>query len=376
MNNIRKTNIAVIFLREYSRSILMGIIMVSLFIPSFAHADEYIVTDSLDSFKFGGYAFFEFYGSRIDDTLPDPATTTNSLNASNITQSSVLLTNTIISGSGVTVRGFEYGLTNLLGSKTTVVGIDLSGISRQYINVLLCNRTYYFRPFATNSYGTGYGEIQSFTTKLCSIVATSTASASPSISPRPSISPKISSSPMIAPTIKPNVASPTPRPSTTPSPTISPAYSPSITPRYTQTASPTPSPTPTPSVSTTPLSTDQARINSITQLYITLLHRSPDSSGLNYFVNSSMSIGQIRSILMNSQEYLNLQTVPTPTPSLTPTPTPTYSPSSTIPPSGTSSPSPTPSSTPSSSPVSYFDTQSSASIFDAFKIFLNLLLLK
>jgi hypothetical protein len=123
-------------------------------------------------------------------------------------------------------------------------------------------------------------------------------------------------------------ATPSPSPSRTPTPTYSPnaIYSTIPTPTQTyfpttySTYSPTPTPIPTPTSAPIPtVQSNQSRIDAIAQLYITLLKRSPDQAGLNYFVNSGYSIDQIRSLMMNSTEYRNLN-VTRPSPSQSPSP--------------------------------------------------------
>ncbi|MFA6294845.1 MAG: peptidoglycan-binding protein [Candidatus Paceibacterota bacterium] len=98
-----------------------------------------------------------------------------------------------------------------------------------------------------------------------------------------------------------------------------------ITPSPSPTTKPYYSPTPTPTLTPTPTSTispKQARINDITQLYVTLLKRNPDQAGLDYWVNSGYDISYIKGVLMNTAEYYNL-IKPTPTPTPTPNSAPT-----------------------------------------------------
>lgn len=113
-----------------------------------------------------------------------------------------------------------------------------------------------------------------------------------------------------SPTASPAVA---PLPVATPSPVIYPPM-PSATPSPYYSPLPTPTLTPTPTV--TP-QVDQRRVD-ITNLYQTLLNRAPDQGGFDYFYNSGMTIDQIRSTIMRSQEYTTLHASSSPSPSPSP----------------------------------------------------------
>jgi len=68
--------------------------------------------------------------------------------------------------------GFEWGLTPALGN-TTPTQSGTTGTAFSFgLTGLTSGRTYYFRAFATNSQGTGYGGILSFTTKVSATVMT------------------------------------------------------------------------------------------------------------------------------------------------------------------------------------------------------------
>ncbi len=98
-----------------------------------------------------------------------PTVTTQA--ASSISATSAVLNGNITAtgGANPTVRGFAYGTvanlstviatTSSSGSFSTGAFTDTPTIS--------CNTTYYFRPYATNSAGTSYGSIVSFTTSAC-----------------------------------------------------------------------------------------------------------------------------------------------------------------------------------------------------------------
>lgn len=69
--------------------------------------------------------------------------------------------------SSVTQHGFAYGtLSNLQGgdTSTTTLGAGTQGQFSQVIFGLNLNTTYYYRAYATNASGTGFGSILSFTT--------------------------------------------------------------------------------------------------------------------------------------------------------------------------------------------------------------------
>ena len=59
----------------------------------------------------------------------------------------------------------------------------------------------------------------------------------------------------------------------------------------------------------TPTPTTQSRSDAITQLYVTLDHRQPDAQGLSYYLNSNMTLDQIKQNMMSSREYQAVQTV-------------------------------------------------------------------
>jgi DNA-binding beta-propeller fold protein YncE/signal transduction histidine kinase len=84
------------------------------------------------------------------------------------------------SNGDVTARGFEYGPDTSYGNTITdpapppysALPIDYSLVASN----LDCNTTYHFRPYATNSHGTFYGDDDTFTTLGCTTVNTLTAS--------------------------------------------------------------------------------------------------------------------------------------------------------------------------------------------------------
>ena len=105
----------------------------------------------------------------------------NNYGADNTTDSSANLNGNISTSNGdVTARGFEYGLDTNYGTTITdptpppysTLPLDYSLVASN----LACNTTYHFRPYATNSHGTFYGDDDSFTTLGCTTVNTLPAS--------------------------------------------------------------------------------------------------------------------------------------------------------------------------------------------------------
>src|SRR3989338_2214891 len=121
-----------------------------------------------------------------NDTAP---TVTTSATVASITPGSATLKVSITATGGVnaTAHGFSYGtVTNLSPAIATTTGGAFTGTgaftstSARNLSSLSCGTTYYYRAYATNSVGTGYGTIVSFTTGSCisslSDIATSTVS--------------------------------------------------------------------------------------------------------------------------------------------------------------------------------------------------------
>jgi len=103
-----------------------------------------------------------------------PTVVTNS--ASSITDTTATLNGDITAtgGSNATDRGFAYGTDSTLATviaTTTESGSFGTGAFTFGASSLSCNTIYYNRAYATNSAGTGYGIIDSFTTSACVAVA-------------------------------------------------------------------------------------------------------------------------------------------------------------------------------------------------------------
>ena len=113
----------------------------------------------------GGTSYGEAKSFTTTSSGSAPTVTTNS--ATSISQNSATLNGSVNPNSVETNAWFEYGTTSSLGSTTgsQSVGSGNSTVSYSYsLSGLSSNTTYYFRAVASNSYGTTYGGILSFTT--------------------------------------------------------------------------------------------------------------------------------------------------------------------------------------------------------------------
>ena len=113
------------------------------------------------------------YGSIVSFTttaITAPTLTTQA--ASSLTATGATLNGTITSvgNEGTTQSGFAYGtsatLTSVIATSTLGGQTGTASFSSAFSS-LTCNTTYYFRPYATNSGGTGYGTIVSLLTTAC-----------------------------------------------------------------------------------------------------------------------------------------------------------------------------------------------------------------
>lgn len=118
------------------------------------------------------------YGTDIIFTTGTPIyeiPTLQGINISNITLSSADAQSTIISDGGTTLTGlgFCYSTTNPnpTTSDTTIGGTSFGGNLTASLTGLSSPTTYYIRAYATNSVGTGYSSVTSFTTNT-NILAT------------------------------------------------------------------------------------------------------------------------------------------------------------------------------------------------------------
>jgi hypothetical protein len=128
------------------------------------------------------------------------------------------------SGDPVTERGFVYGTSStptLDNSKKVTMGTG-TGTYSATANGLNYNVKYYYRAYATNRGGTGYGEIRSMLK-------------TPAVSPTPTPTPQPRPTATPTPTLQP-------RPTVTPTPLVKPSASPTPTKKPALTAAPSPTP--------------------------------------------------------------------------------------------------------------------------------------
>ncbi|HVT74873.1 MAG TPA: peptidoglycan-binding domain-containing protein [Candidatus Paceibacterota bacterium] len=128
----------------------------------------------------GGYSTHTFdvqqSGSAIAPTITTSA-------ASSIAATTATLNGSITStgGADATQSGFAYGTASNLSTviATSTLGSQTGNASfNSNISSLTCNTLYYFRAYATNTAGTGYGSILSFTTSACAPTVTTQAASS------------------------------------------------------------------------------------------------------------------------------------------------------------------------------------------------------
>jgi hypothetical protein len=121
----------------------------------------------------------EAYGNeQIFKTLKTQVPKVSTLPASNITQTSVKLSGSVIDDGGleITEKGICYSLNNSPTIKDSKIGLGV-GISQFIANLssLPINSNIYFRAYAINQLGISYGEILSFTltyTKTLTVITT------------------------------------------------------------------------------------------------------------------------------------------------------------------------------------------------------------
>ncbi len=124
------------------------------------------------------------YGEEISFTTSktmSPATVSTVLATGVTTNSAVLGGNVTSDGNlPVTERGIMYSISENLDA--AIITIPVGNGTGQFstpVNGLTADKTYYFKAYATNSLGTTYGKIESFTTnKILSLAAVTTQSAS------------------------------------------------------------------------------------------------------------------------------------------------------------------------------------------------------
>jgi hypothetical protein len=85
--------------------------------------------------------------------------------AFNITNTSAILAGNVTNdwGDSITSRGFLYGTSSSNLSNRVVCGLGTGSFTKT-LTGLAASTTYYYKAYATNSIGTAYGEVRSFTT--------------------------------------------------------------------------------------------------------------------------------------------------------------------------------------------------------------------
>jgi uncharacterized protein (TIGR02145 family) len=116
-----------------------------------------------DAFRANDYLRYGFSVRCLKNTLPQVNTTS----VTNVTPSTALVTGEVISDGGDqnTTRGFCYSTTSnpTISNDTTINGTGL-GVYSGTLQNLNPSTTYYVRAYATNSFGTSYGNEFDFTT--------------------------------------------------------------------------------------------------------------------------------------------------------------------------------------------------------------------
>ena len=105
---------------------------------------------------------FRDYGPHNAITIPIVLTN----DASGVTASYANLNGNVTSdgGASLTARGFEISVNSNMSSSTFVPNIGQTGAYQSGYNANCTQTTYYYRAYAINSAGTGYGSVVNFTT--------------------------------------------------------------------------------------------------------------------------------------------------------------------------------------------------------------------
>jgi len=96
---------------------------------------------------------------------PPRVTTSTTFDITNISKRLVASIDSLDGGSNATVRGFAWGTSSTLATTlgtSTNSGSFSTGQFTEVVGGLMAGVTYYYRAYATNPDGTGYGTIQSF----------------------------------------------------------------------------------------------------------------------------------------------------------------------------------------------------------------------
>jgi hypothetical protein len=141
------------------------------------------ISASLSGLSCGTVYHFQAVGTNVDGTgngsdmtlttgacEPPPPTVTTSA-ASGISQTGATLAGTVNPNGTSTNAYFEYGTTTGYGFTTALqsAGSGTSAVTiRQAVSGLLCGMLYHFRAVARTTFGTFYGQDQTFSTSACS----------------------------------------------------------------------------------------------------------------------------------------------------------------------------------------------------------------
>ena len=122
------------------------------------------------------------YGSDQTFTTQSTAPAAETGSASGLTSSSATLTGTVNAHGASTTVTFEYGLTTSYGGTVTAGESPVTGATDQALSAEVTGlnlvTTYHYRVKATNSYGTTYGDDQTFTTLAAAPTTTTTSATS------------------------------------------------------------------------------------------------------------------------------------------------------------------------------------------------------
>ncbi len=133
---------------------------------------HYMITATDEAGNIATSSDATFTTSAAGVVLSTPTLTVQS--ASSLTETTAVLNGsiTVDGNASSTVRGFNYGTTTSYTATTSVGGnIGVTSFSDS-VTGLVCNTTYHYRAYATNSQGTGTSTDMTFTTSACPVVTT------------------------------------------------------------------------------------------------------------------------------------------------------------------------------------------------------------
>ena len=277
-------------------------------------------------------------------TNPANAPTVTTANVTEITADSARSGGNVTDegGAPVTVRGVCWSTSPnpTIANNTTSDGTGAGAFASYLIN-LTENTTYYVRAYATNLYGTSYGNDETFTTNPASAP---TPTDTPTSTPTPTDTPTVTPTPTDTPTRTPTptkTLTPTATHTLTPTVTPTPTDRPIITPTPTVTPTPTDTPTGTPTHTPTPTKT---RTPTATHTLTPTVTPTPTDRPI---------ITPTPTVTPTPTDTPTGTPTHTPTPTKTRTPTATHTLTPTVSPTSTATPTitPTPTDTPTHTPT-------------------------